>query len=225
MQGSSLYGTKDSSYFSLVRHDVVDLVPTGTRSLLDVGCGAGDTALYAKRRLDIQEVVGIEYFQSAAKIAETRLDRVVAGDIDELSLDFPRDHFDCILCSDVLEHTKDPWHVLEYLGAFLQNDGVLIASIPNIRHIVPILKILFDRFDYEKSGILDRTHLHFFTLYTIRKMFARAGYEIEQIKTNRSVSWKFTLLNILSFGLMRPFSICQYILVARKKRASEDMAL
>ncbi len=219
MHDNSLYGTKDGSYFGLVRRDVVDLVPRGTKRLLDVGCGTGDTALYAKRRLDIQEVVGIEYFQHAAKIAQTKLDRVVFGDIEQLSLDFPLNHFDCILCSDVLEHTKDPWYVLKYLSNFLQETGVLIASIPNIRHIVPILKILFDRFDYEESGILDRTHLRFFTLHTIREMFNHAGYEIKQIKTNRSVSWKFTLLNIFSMGLMRPFSICQYIIVANKKRA------
>jgi 2-polyprenyl-3-methyl-5-hydroxy-6-metoxy-1,4-benzoquinol methylase len=142
---------------------------------------------------------------------------VITGDIEDLNLDFPEGYFDCILCADVLEHTKNPWEVLRKLYGYLDDEGILIASIPNIRHIVPILKILFDRFEYEESGILDKTHLRFFTLHTMKQMFEENGYRITRIESNRSSSWKFWLLNLFSIGLMRQLSIYQYVIVAQKK--------
>lgn len=217
MTSDQLYAEKENSYYGLVRLDILDLIPKGTKHLLDVGCGTGDTGIAAKQQLGLQEVVGIEFYEPAAFVAQTKLDRVIVGDIEQLKLDLPQDHFDCIVCADVLEHTKDPWQVLRSLHHFLRDKGVLIASIPNIRHIVPILKIIFDRFEYEESGILDKTHLRFFTLHTIRQIFDETGYLIQQVNNNRSISWKFKLLNFFSLGLMRQFSIYQYIVVAKKK--------
>lgn len=217
MPDNHLYAEKKNSYYGLVRLDILDLIPMGIKQLLDVGCGTGDTAIAAKHRFGLQEVVGIESFEPAALVAQTRLDRVIVGDVEQFKFDLPQNHFDCIICADVLEHTKDPWMVLKNLRHFLRDDGVLIASIPNIRHVVPMLKILFDRFEYQESGILDKTHLRFFTLHTIRRMFHETGYLIQQVNTNRSISWKFKLLNLFSLGLMRQFSIYQYIVVAKKK--------
>ncbi len=212
-----LYAEKKSSYYGSLRLNILDLIPKGTKSLLDVGCGTGGTGFAAKQRLGLQEVVGIELFEPAALAARRKLDRVIIGDIEQLELDLPQNHFDCIICADILEHTKDPWQVLGKLRPFLRDQGILIASMPNIRHIVPILKIIFDRLEYEESGILDKTHLRFFTLHTIRQMFNDTGYHIQQVKTKRSISWKFRLLNLFSLGLMRQFSVYQYIIVAKKR--------
>jgi 2-polyprenyl-3-methyl-5-hydroxy-6-metoxy-1,4-benzoquinol methylase len=210
------YEEKDRLYYSLIRRDILDLIPIGTMRLLDVGCGMGDTGLAAKQSVGVREVVGVELFEVAAEAAKSKLDHVIIGDIEQLGLDYPHGYFDCILCADVLEHTRDPWGVLRKLRDFLDDDGLLIASIPNVRHIVPLLKIVFDRLEYEESGILDKTHLRFFTLHTIRQMFQQTGYTIFRIRTNRSKSWKFKLLNIFSFGIMRQFSVYQYIILARK---------
>src|SRR6185503_4542900 len=158
-----MYGAKERAYYGLVRKELVDLIPMGTKRLLDVGCGEGDTALEAKRRFGL-EVVGIELHAPAAAIAATKLNRVIVGDVEQVEIDYPERHFDCILCADVLEHTKDPWEVLRRLRRYLSDGGVLIASISNLRHISPVMKILLDRFEYQDSGILDRTHLRFFTL-------------------------------------------------------------
>lgn len=211
-----LYDEKPSSYYEIVRNDLMGFIPPHSKRVLDVGCGNGATAAHIKKRFDIQEVVGVEFFSAAASVAEKRIDRVLVGDIEELELPFDPGYFDCILCADVLEHTKDPWIVLRKLGRHLHPCGVLIASIPNLRHLVPLLKILFDRFEYEGSGVLDRSHLRFFTLHTIRTMFQDTGYTITQVGANRSVSWKFKLLNVCSLGLLRPFSVYQYIVVAEK---------
>ncbi len=217
MRNAPLYAEKGESYYSDVRLDILDLIPKSTKHLLDIGCGTGATGVAAKRHLDLQEVVGIELHEPAALVARTKLDRVIVGDIEELELDFPEHHFDCIVCADILEHTKDPWQVLRRLRPFLRDEGVVVASVPNIRHIVPMLKILFDRLEYGESNILDKTHLRFFTLHTIRRMFQETGYQIQHVTSNRSISWKFTLLNIFSLGLLRQFSIYQYIIVAKRR--------
>lgn len=209
---------QNGSYYGHTRWDVIELIPKGTTSLLDVGCGEGETALAAQQTLGIHQIVGIEVNRSAGEIAATKLGKVFIGNVEDIELDVEDKHFDCILCSDVLEHMVNPWAVLRRLRRALSDDGVLIASIPNIGHIVPVLKIVFDRFLYQEEGILDRTHLRFFTLYTIKQMFRDEGFTIVDVKTNRSRSWKFTLLSLLSFGLLNRFSIEQFRLVAKKVR-------
>ncbi|MCX7930654.1 MAG: class I SAM-dependent methyltransferase [Chlorobi bacterium] len=205
-------------YYHLVRYDVVEYVPNYIRRLLDVGCGAGCTADYLKRVRGIETVIGIEYVPHAAAEAAQRLDCVHTGDIEQIELPYPDGYFDCILCADVLEHLRDPWNVLRRLRRLLTPDGVLIASIPNIRHVRVLAKIVFNRFEYEDSGILDQTHLRFFTRHTIEQLFTTTGYDVRFVGANRSRSWKFTLLNAVTFGLARPFSIVQYIVKARPER-------
>ncbi len=131
MNTSEMYSEKSEAYYGLVRHDVLALIPAGTKRILDVGCGNGDTGFAAKHLHGAQEVVGIEFFDSAANVAKGKLDKVVTGDIEHLDLDFPESYFDCIICADVLEHTRDPWEVLKKLRRYLDDHGVLIASIPN----------------------------------------------------------------------------------------------
>jgi 2-polyprenyl-3-methyl-5-hydroxy-6-metoxy-1,4-benzoquinol methylase len=213
---NNIYEDKPRDYYEIVRHDIFPFIPTGIQSLLDVGCGCGATAAELKKLFDIKEVVGVEYFAEMGLHAEKKLDKVIVGDIEYLSLPYPTEYFDCILCADVLEHTRDPWSVLRKLGTHLSHDGYLVASIPNLRHIVPLLKIICDKFEYQTSGILDKSHLRFFTLHTMKELFESAGFTISRVGTNRSRSWKFMLLNVCSLGVLRPFSIYQYIIVAKK---------
>ncbi|MBI3587560.1 MAG: class I SAM-dependent methyltransferase, partial [Ignavibacteriales bacterium] len=212
----SFYDEKQMSYYGVDRPEVLRLIPTNVRRLLDVGCGSGATGYAAKQLLGAREVIGIELFEAAAQMAKTKLDQVIVGDIEQLNLNFPQAHFDCILCADVLEHTKDPWKALRTLRNFLHDDGVLIASIPNIRHVRPLFKIVFDRFEYEESGILDKTHLRFFTLHTIKKMLSETGFQITKIDTNWGGSWKSRLFNICTLGLLQKFLIYQFLITAKK---------
>jgi 2-polyprenyl-3-methyl-5-hydroxy-6-metoxy-1,4-benzoquinol methylase len=210
------YFEKNEDYYSLFRPKVLAMIPRDTQRMLDVGCGQGDLGAAAKQLLGVKEVVGIEMFEAAAEVARSKLDQVIVGDVEHVTLEFPPEYFDCIVCADILEHTRDPWQVLADLRGFLRRDGVLVASIPNLRHIVPILKIVFDRFEYQSEGVLDKTHLRFFTLSTMRKMIHEAGFEIFKISTNRSNSWKFKLLNVFSLGILKEFAVYQYILAARR---------
>ncbi|MCX6169000.1 MAG: class I SAM-dependent methyltransferase [Ignavibacteriales bacterium] len=210
-------GSENQPYFKLFRPEIFDLIPKTTKRLLDIGCAEGVLANEARKKYDLEIAVGIELNENAAKVARTKLDKVLVGDIENMNLDFSERYFDCIICADILEHLKDPWKVLSYLKNILDNDGTVIISLPNLRHIVPVLKIIFNRFEYTDSGILDRTHLRFFTLHTMKKMIDECGFRIESINSNKSISYKFRLINFLSFGLFTPFSIYQYIFLLKKK--------
>jgi 2-polyprenyl-3-methyl-5-hydroxy-6-metoxy-1,4-benzoquinol methylase len=142
------------------------------------------------------------------------LDRVVCGDVEAVALDFPEGYFDCVVCADVLEHLRDPWAVLRRLRPLVAEGGCVVASIPNLQHLKPVLKILLDRFEYEEAGLLDSTHLRFFTLSTIRGLFRETGYRVERVECVRSR--KMSLVTALSLGALRKFTTFQYLVVARK---------
>jgi 2-polyprenyl-3-methyl-5-hydroxy-6-metoxy-1,4-benzoquinol methylase len=211
-----------TNYYSIERGDILELLPRGVQHLLDVGCGEGVTGASAKKLCGVQEVVGIEFFEPAARKAVENLDRVIIGDVETLELDFPPGYFDCIVCADVLEHTRDPWIVLKKLRPLLSDNGVLIASIPNIRNVIPILKILTDRFEYEDSNILDRTHLRFFTLHTIKLLFRETGFTIIRTLPEHYRSWKFILFHIATLGLLWRFSIYRYKTIAVKDQRPDS---
>jgi SAM-dependent methyltransferase len=210
---------KFQEYYRSIRIDILELMPKGVKRILDLGCGEGFTGYEAKRLTDA-EVIGVEIVPEIAALARARLDHVICADIEELKLDFPDGNFDCILCGDIFEHLKDPWAVLQKIKAKLAVGGVVIASFPNIQYVTAVLKILRDKFEYEEFGILDNTHLRFFTLHTIKKMFREQGFNIRMIRENRNRGLKMTLFNILTFGLLRKFSVVQFIVLAEKKIAS-----
>jgi len=220
MTSPSLYADKPAGYFDLVREDVLALIPRGTRRLLDVGCGTGATARAAKDRLEIAEAWGIEGTERASQVAGPRLDRVLSGDVETCTVPAPDGYFDCILCADILEHTRDPWAVLRELRRLLDPKGVLVVSLPNLRHLRPLWSLVADRFEYEESGILDRSHLRFFTLHTMREMLAETGYEILRRSENRSRNRLYDALVVCSLGLLKPFTVYQYLFVARPVRSS-----
>lgn len=217
MSTDQYYETKDATYYAVVRHDVIGMIPPGTRRVLDVGCGNGATSAVAKRTLGLELAVGVEPFESSAALAAEHLDHVIVGDIEEMEgLGYPDGTFDCIICADVLEHLRDPWAVLRSLARYLAPGGALLVSLPNLGHIRPIIKILTDRFEYEEHGILDRTHLRFFTRHTMIKMLNECGYRVERVEANRSRSLLFTVGMILSLGLLARYNAYQYRFVCRR---------
>lgn len=215
--GEIYYKNKGKEYYSYIRYDVLKMIPRGVKIILDVGCGEGHTSAEAKRTLEASVVVGVEPYLPAAEIAKKNLDRLLTSDIEVLDLDYPEGYFDCIICADVLEHTRDPWTVLKKLYYYLNYDGYIVVSLPNIQNYTVIKKLLLGKFDYEDSGILDKTHLRFFTLDTIKKMFDETGYEILKIDYNLNSGWKLNLLNKITFGMLTPFSVFQYLILAKKK--------
>ena len=156
---------------------IVDLVGTGKR-VLDVGCATGYLAEVLARRGC--EVVGIEADPDAARRAEEVCEKVLAGDVEEMDLEskLEGETFDVIVFGDMLEHLKDPARALGRLEPFLRDGGYMVASIPNVAHGSVRLALLRGEFRYRRLGLMDDTHLRFFTRQSVERLFEDAGFLI-----------------------------------------------
>jgi 2-polyprenyl-3-methyl-5-hydroxy-6-metoxy-1,4-benzoquinol methylase len=198
------------------RRDVYDVMPKTITTLLDVGCSRGGFCHLVKLNRPSVTVWGIEADPEAAAEAAPRADRVIVGSFpDDVPDEAPR--FDAILFSDVLEHMEDPWAALRAAKALLSPDGVVLASIPNIRHWSGIRSIIIrGDFTYTETGLFDRTHLRFFTRSTMLAMFASEGYATERIvPTGMSQRLVARTLRRLLPRTGEEISTLQYIILAR----------
>jgi len=145
---------------------------------------------------------------------------VIVGDIQVIHLPFPDGYFDYIVLGDGLEHLYNPWKTLNQLKGYLSSSGFIIASIPNISYW-EILKdlILFNRWEYQEEGILDKAHLRFFTKRSMVEMMNKAGFEVESIVARRSLGIKAKLFNLFTLEIFRKFFESAYIIKGRKMRA------
>lgn len=163
----------NSSFFKML-----NLVGTN-KSVVDFGCATG---YFSKIMADEGcDVVGVEINPEAAKEAEKYCRKVIVADLDQQNLEdiLAEEKFEVAVFGDVLEHLKDPWRVLESVKNILKPEGYVIASIPNIAHGAIRLALLKGQFEYSELGILDDTHLRFFTQDSVRHLFEQAGYFIE----------------------------------------------
>jgi SAM-dependent methyltransferase len=143
--------------------------------ILDVGCAGGYLGKILREKGHY--VAGIESDAAAAKNARAYYDVFYLADIETFA--FPdRQEFDYILFADVLEHLRDPAAVLRRFIPALKDSGKIIVSVPNVANWIIRLSLLFGRFDSTDRGILDKTHLHFFTLRTLRKMISEVSCRV-----------------------------------------------
>jgi SAM-dependent methyltransferase len=166
-------------YYAIERHELVAQVDPDAGRVLEIGCGFGNTSAAIKRVKHAREAWGVEVVPEVAQKAmdNPALDRVFCGDIAVVVNELPEDGFSHIIAGDVLEHLIDPWASLQNLHSRLQPGGKFICSIPNIRTLSFVSKLLFTkRFEYKDSGVLDRTHLRFFARKDIELMFQGAGF-------------------------------------------------
>lgn len=186
MTASAETGRGAKSYGPLVeRHGLgaaaqfmLDEVPAGAR-VLDVGCATGYLA--APLTASGCSVVGFEQDPESAAAATPHCERVIVGDIQD-----PEDRaqidgsFDVVLLGDVLEHLVDPWEALRFIRSLLSERGFVVASIPNVAAWPVRFGLLRGAFGYTEFGLLDRTHLRFFTRATAHELVHQAGFEIER---------------------------------------------
>ena len=168
-------------YYDHERSALLDLFPSPRRRLLDVGCGSGATSVAARARWATVETIGIELVPEIAARAAHVLDRVVVGSAE--TIDFAAHgigNVHGVLLADVLEHLIDPWAFLARLKGVLAPDAAIVASIPNIANLWILEELSAGRFDYASEGILDVTHLRFFTRRSIQTLFDGAGFRIER---------------------------------------------
>lgn len=162
-------------YSDFGRLEVTPFVPRDARRVLDVGCLAGAFGAALKSERPATTVWGIELRPDAAELAAGRLDHVIVGRFPD---DVPSgERFDCVVFNDVLEHLEDPWSALRATHAFLAPGGCVVASIPNVRHYSVVASlVLRGDWRYADAGILDRSHLRFFTSDSATRLFEECGY-------------------------------------------------
>lgn len=214
---------KFDDYYEGARTDIAHLVPDGAGRILDVGCGAGNTLDWLRRNGKGSWLGGVEINAGMAERAAAKVDRLWTGAIEDI-LAAPdglasAEPFDVVLCLDVLEHLVDPWAVLHGLVARLAPGGTVIASIPNVRYYKVALGLLLrGQWTYEERGVLDATHLRFFTRETAVALVRGAGLDIVAIEpTVRLKPWKNKwILNKLSGGRLLDLYAFNYRIVGRK---------
>jgi 2-polyprenyl-3-methyl-5-hydroxy-6-metoxy-1,4-benzoquinol methylase len=204
------------AYSVSLRTDILPLFDRKYSQVLDVGCSTGNTGVMLKDHHLCDQVTGIELFEETAKIAQTRLDAVIVTPVELALNQIPNESMDCILCLDVLEHLVDPWAVITALGAKVKPHGIIICSIPNIRHLSVLFNLIVrGQWRYTDSGILDRTHLRFFTKSSCYQLANVDGFTVEQIHGH--IGPKSRILNYLSLGIFKNFLYGQYLTRSRKQ--------
>jgi len=160
---------------------ILELIPEQAR-IVDFGCGPGNLARFLTQRGC--SVVGVEMNPDSAAIAREYCEDVIVSDLDAGSLLelFPSDRFDIAIFADILEHLRDPWRLLRETHQILRAGGCVIASIPNVAHGAVRLAMLKGKFDYQPLGIMDDTHLRFFTRKTVDELFDACGFAIEETR-------------------------------------------
>lgn len=170
------------SYYSNINKDLLNIVPLDSQRILEVGCGAGGFAEAYLARNPNAHYIGIELNSEQATKCARIIDHVICGDVENpqvlLALDKIRGDtkFDVLVLGDLVEHLKDPWATLSELRLRVKDGGICVACIPNIAHWSILYQLLNGRWDYSSSGLLDKTHLRFFTIETALELFKNTGW-------------------------------------------------
>jgi predicted TPR repeat methyltransferase len=194
--------------------------------LLDLGAAGGELGQAVRGHFG--RAVGFEYNVDCVGSLRGKFDQVVIADLERVRK-LP-DNADAIVLADVLEHLRSPAAALQLVRGALANDGRLFVSVPNIANITVRLGLLFGIFEYRDRGILDHTHLRFYTMRTIRREIENAGFRIVAMRGSsvpiRLIIGRFTPEPILRFGeailsrvtrVWRALFAYQILLVAEKK--------
>jgi 2-polyprenyl-3-methyl-5-hydroxy-6-metoxy-1,4-benzoquinol methylase len=205
-------------YDSCINEYVFDEVPEGSRCL-DVGCWTGNLGrkLIKSKKCSVD---GVDFMPTVlAKARQNGYGKTFCMNLNSNpnEINKIKNKYDCIICADVLEHLINPELVLSLLKKKLAKQGVLIISVPNIAFLKQRLEILSGKFDYNPNGgIMDETHLRFFTSKSLRALCEHSGFEIESFYGYSLVKNKFFFLRYLAKWWPKSFAI-QFLAVVKQK--------
>lgn len=215
------YRNKPSGYFNSIRVELLKLIPNKNRNknMLEIGAGSAETLLYAKENGYAKYVCGVDIFpMEDSQQKHPLIDQFIIGNVESMVLPFKENSFDVIVCGDVLEHLIDPYGFIAKLKNLLTSEGVIIASIPNIRewHVMFDILVKGD-FKYQSSGVLDKTHLRFFCKKNIKELFTKQDMNVIKCISNiEHTGNKKKIFNNLTYKLFEEFMTVQYYCVVKK---------
>ena len=204
-----------SRYYNFVRTQFGPLLPENPRSILEVGAASGGTLRWLKSLFPHAHTTGVEINEGLLPELRRNVDTAIIGAVEDIIPQLGR--YDLILALDVLEHLVDLLGTLRQLVALLETGGHVIVSLPNVAHwrvSVPLL--LRRQFEYQDAGILDRTHLRFFTEASAVDLLNQAGLVVVGGIINGPQGPKSRLLDIVSLGILRHHLTKQYIMCGRR---------
>jgi 2-polyprenyl-3-methyl-5-hydroxy-6-metoxy-1,4-benzoquinol methylase len=174
----------DPQYHQNPRSEIASFVAEPPGTVLDVGCGGGATGKLFKEKFPGTRVVGIEINPRAAEYARQFLDQVICAPIEEVDLarDAPGAEIRLVLLLDVLEHLYDPWRALARVRSWLAPGTRVLASVPNVRNLAVLDELAGGHFQYAENGVLDVTHVRFFTRAELRRMFEETGFRVNNLE-------------------------------------------
>ena len=206
---------KSSSYYQNQRPEIYGMVPEFADKILEIGCAAGGFRLNFSEHV---EYWGVEPVREAADQARQKNIKALCGTYDEVCNQIPDAYFDVVVCNDVIEHVADPEAFLFSLKNKLAPNGVLVGSIPNVRFWGNLINLLVRRdWQYEESGVLDRTHLRFFTAKSFRRLMHDVGYELERMAGIESKRMKILKVLFSPLLVFTGFDVCDMQIMFKSK--------
>lgn len=169
------------TYFQNARPEMAGFLPDAYLKVLEIGCGKGGFRKNVKHDC---EYWGVEPSSQAAVVAAKCLDKVVHGTYEMAAAELPAQYFDLIICNDVIEHMPDHDNFFQMIKKKIRPGGYIVGSVPNVRYIFNLIDLLFRKeWEYQEGGgILDNTHLRFFTEKSLKSILANNGYKLEEFK-------------------------------------------
>ena len=209
------YLDKNADYYTREKAWLLPFVEEGPNVVMDLGCGSGRVGrrLLAEKRA--VEMHGAEIFPGAAEEAAKIYKKVHVGDVEQIAWEY-KTCFDYVICGDLLEHLKDPYEMVRRIFSWLKPGGRILVCVPNIRNFRVLKSLVFrGEWKYVDSGILDQTHLRFFTRRSCARMLTEAGFQVYHY---HMVVYgpKKTFADRVSFGLFREFLATQVFCCGRK---------
>lgn len=158
---------------------MVQFLPQKYSKVLEIGCGKGG---FRANVFNDCEYWGVEPYKEASNTAKKKLNKVLVGTFDNVFNDLPDNYFDLIICNDVIEHMVDHHMFYNKIKVKCVKGAYIIGSIPNVRFIGNLYNVLIKKdWEYQEKGILDNTHLRFFTLKSIKRDFLNNQFYIEKL--------------------------------------------
>jgi 2-polyprenyl-3-methyl-5-hydroxy-6-metoxy-1,4-benzoquinol methylase len=211
------YASKPADYYEHARIEILPLLPANIGVIADIGGSSGATLSAVKQnRPSITTTICVDAHAPSLEVARQRGHQTLICDLNGEAPDIVAT-CDVVMFLDVLEHLVDPWSVLQRIVAKMKSGATVIVSVPNVRFWEVSLGLtLMGRWTLQEAGVLDRTHLRFFTGKTGAQLIRGAGLRLEKGQGLVVRALRYRLANALTLGLFRDFLCMQYLYIGRK---------
>jgi 2-polyprenyl-3-methyl-5-hydroxy-6-metoxy-1,4-benzoquinol methylase len=213
-------------YYGQSRSELLGMLPSSYTRVLEVGCADGS---FAKQLKSECELWGVEPIAQVADNARSIFDHLLVGSFDEVEHDLPDEYFDLVICNDVIEHLPDHDAFLKSISKKIALNGTIIGSVPNVRYYFVLKDLLLHKeWRYVEAGVLDRTHLRFFTQRSLLRSLTEAGFigitiqginKVRYLRSLRKIPdyLLMFIIEVFSFGFHRDIRFRQFAFRSARK--------